>query len=314
MPEVWSEHVPKRVAEAMRLALPTRARVATVFVAAAASVLAGLTAACASQDASVADAGEAKAADQALASAVPPATPTAGPSSPGSAVPLEATIEVAPPPVPAPPEDGVPLVVLDGPTPEVASPPAPVPPAAPAGAGGSAVSDRGEPRPQPQILHVDVDGDEATIISGSQAPTPQRGEEGPRVLAQSKGEKFIWHDGAREVPVWQDTRLVVSDVVPGRGWGDPSGPVFWSESNSLMALPGGVVLMLDPTWDTAAVDSFMRSNRIASSEIEGFEGLVNSFKVATDPGFPSLWTANSLAGHNGVIVSSPNWWIDQDAG
>jgi len=127
---------------------------------------------------------------------------------------------------------------------------------------------------------------------------------------QAKGERFIWHDGDLETPVWLDTRLEVADVIPGGGWGDPTGPVFWSESDELMALPGGVVLMLDPTLGEAAVDAFMESNDINPSQAEAFEGLINAFVVKTDPGFPSLWLANSLAGQGGVVISSPNWWME----
>lgn len=181
--------------------------------------------------------------------------------------------------------------------------------------GGTATLDRDEPQfvLEPQILHVDVDGDDAVIISRPESDTAeresaQRGED-RAVPTPSRGARFTWHDGDREALVWQDTRLVVSNVIAEGGWGDPSGPVFWSESNQLMALPGGVVLMLDPSWGAAAVNAFMRSNNISSSRVDAFEGLNNAFKVETTPGFPSLRLANSLAGQNGVLISSPNWWI-----
>ena len=159
-----------------------------------------------------------------------------------------------------------------------------------------------------------MDGDRAVIINrldadAIQSPTAQRGEHSPAAWTPSKGQRFTWHDGDRESPVWQDQRLVVGNVIPGSGWGDPSGPVFWSEANALMALPGGVVLILDPAWDTAAVNAFMKSNNIDPSEAKTLGGIINSFKVETDPGFASLQLANSLAGQSGVIVSSPNWWI-----
>ena len=35
--------------------------------------------------------------------------------------------------------------------------------------------------------------------------------------------------------------------------------------------------------------------------------LDNGFFVETEPGFPSLELANTLAGQDGVILSSPNW-------
>lgn len=182
---------------------------------------------------------------------------------------------------------------------------------------GPAMLDRDEPLPQsgPQFLHADVDGDNAVIISGGEADTAQasraqRSEDIQPGPTPSKGAMFTWHDGDRLASVWQDTRLVVSDVITEGGWDDPSGPVFWSESDRLMALPGGVVLILDPTWGTAAVNAFMRSNNIDPSDAEAFEGLPNWFIVETAPGFPSLRLANALAGQGGVIISSPNWWIE----
>jgi len=162
-------------------------------------------------------------------------------------------------------------------------------------------------------LHVDVDGDSAVIVSdpsdGVQGVTAQRSEESLGLHSQSRGEMFTWHDGDNQVPVWQDTQLTVADIIGESGWGDPSGPVFWSESNELMALPGGVVLILDPGWGVAAVDAFMESNKIAPDEAIPFEGLINAFKLETAPGLPSLLRANALAGQSGVVISSPNWWI-----
>ena len=186
----------------------------------------------------------------------------------------------------------------------------------PSDGGGPATLDREPPQSEevPQFLHVDIDGDNAVIISGPGAETAQdsvvlHGEDSPAAPTPSRGARFIWHDGDREAPVWQDTVLTVADVLPEGGWDDPSGPVFWSESNELMALPGGVILTLDPAWDAATVEAFMSSNSIGPSQAEAFEGLANWFKVETDPGFPSLRLANSLAGQSGVVISSPNWWI-----
>ena len=34
----------------------------------------------------------------------------------------------------------------------------------------------------------------------------------------------------------------------------------------------------------------------------------NGFVVATEPGFAALELANALAGEDGVVLSSPNWW------
>ena len=43
------------------------------------------------------------------------------------------------------------------------------------------------------------------------------------------------------------------------------------------------------------------------SQVSELDFLDNAFFVQTDPGFPSLELANSLADEEGVLVSSPNW-------
>jgi hypothetical protein len=91
--------------------------------------------------------------------------------------------------------------------------------------------------------------------------------------------------------------------------GSEAQPVFRSESGGgLMTLPGGVMLALDPEWDQAAADKFFEGNGIKPGQVSELGFLDNAFFVETDPGFPSLELANSLAGKEGVTVSSPNWW------
>lgn len=74
-----------------------------------------------------------------------------------------------------------------------------------------------------------------------------------------------------------------------------------------MALPGGIVLVLDPQWDRDAVESFFSRNGIALNLTSELEFLDNGFFVETEPGFPSLELANALVEVEGVILSTPNW-------
>lgn len=75
-----------------------------------------------------------------------------------------------------------------------------------------------------------------------------------------------------------------------------------------MTLPGGVLLALDPEWDKAQVDSFFSDNGISPEQVSELGFMQNGFLVETEAGFPSLELANSLAGQDGVEVSTPNWW------
>ena len=96
--------------------------------------------------------------------------------------------------------------------------------------------------------------------------------------------------------------------------GPDARPVFRSESGGgLMTLPGGVLLALDPGWDDAQVENFFSHNDISTDRISELGFLQNGFLIQTEPGFPSLELANALAGQDGVLISSPNWWTDVEA-
>ena len=84
-------------------------------------------------------------------------------------------------------------------------------------------------------------------------------------------------------------------------------PVFRSVSGTLMALPGGAIVIFDEAWDSARAMRFFAAEGIPRDRISPLP-LDNSYLVETEPGFPSLDLANRLAGRPGVEVSSPNWW------
>ena len=143
----------------------------------------------------------------------------------------------------------------------------------------------------------------------------------------TSGSVYTWQDGDRTQRVVLQNDLVAQSksdntsqdvIVADMGvysiveaeFKQDSGaqPVFKSESGGgLMTLPGGVMLSLDPDWDQATVDKFLEGNGIDPSQVSELDFLDNTFFVETDPGFPSLELANSLADEEGVIVSSPNW-------
>ena len=84
-------------------------------------------------------------------------------------------------------------------------------------------------------------------------------------------------------------------------------PVFRSVSGTLMALPGGAIVIFDEAWDSARAMRFFAAEGIPRDRISPLP-LDNSYLVETEPGFPSLDLANRLADRPGVEVSSPNWW------
>ena len=77
-----------------------------------------------------------------------------------------------------------------------------------------------------------------------------------------------------------------------------------------MTLPGGVLLVLDAEWTSSQTNAFFSRNAIKLDRVSDLGFLPNGFFVETEPGFPSLTLANSLATQDGVEVSSPNWWTE----
>ena len=154
-----------------------------------------------------------------------------------------------------------------------------------------------------------------------------------RAAALDQGTIHTWEDGDRTMRVLLQNDLVVQktaantseDVMVAEGaedsvvhkqarHGPDARPVFRSESGGgLMTLPGGVLLALDPGWDDAQVEDFFSHNDISTDRISELGFLENGFLIQTEPGFPSLELANALAGQDGVLISSPNWWTDVEA-
>ena len=150
---------------------------------------------------------------------------------------------------------------------------------------------------------------------------------GPDDSGPVEGAPYTWQDGDRTMTVKLQTDLVVEkdsgglprDVVPADEGGtnvvrsadgqskSDTLPVFRSESGGLMTLPGGVLLVLSSEWSQAKTNAFFSGNGIKMDRVSELDYAANGFFVETDPGFPSLDLANSLAGQDGVEISSPNW-------
>ena len=99
-------------------------------------------------------------------------------------------------------------------------------------------------------------------------------------------------------------------IVAKREAADTGLAVFRSEAGDLMALPGGVLLVLDPDWERRRIDAFLAANGIDPGRLSELAWADNAFLVETAPGFAALELANALAGRDGVLLSSPNWWTE----
>ena len=183
-----------------------------------------------------------------------------------------------------------------------------------------------EPAAAPEPELVAMPKPEPKAKPETQMARPSEGDHSG-VEGDSPGTVYTWQDGDRTLRVVLESRQAVHETVADttedseveKGASDNvvrerSGPgrdgqlVFRSESGGeLMTLPGGIILALDPEWDQHTVESFFSRNGIALGRTSELDFLPNGFFVETEPGFPSLELANTLADQDGVILSSPNW-------
>ena len=201
--------------------------------------------------------------------------------------------------------------------------PTPEPAATPVPAATATPEPTAEPAPAGTAVPLKVPDKSETVIS--KAERPQSG-----AAASVQGTVYTWEDGDRTLRVALQEDLVVQktaditpdDVVVAKGaadsivqkqakHGQDALPVFKPESGGgLMTLPGGVLIALDPGWDEDMIDSFLSKNGISTDRTSELGFIVNGFVVETEPGFPSLELANELASQDGVMISSPNWWME----
>ena len=247
--------------------------------------------------------------------------PTAAPST-QPATPTPAASPATPPPAASPAT----------PTP-AASPATPTPAADPTAAA--------EISPEPAPSNPDFKrpvasppGRESTLVRGLESTlddgaSPDGARQGSAIgpPGSTEGPAYTWQDGDRSRQVWLQTDLAVrergvtDDDDQALDWGldesiarkqprddeTATMPVFSSASGHLMTLPGGVLLALDLEWDQTRINAFFATNGIEPGSVETRAFTTNAFFITTEPGFPSLNLANTLAGQDGVVLSSPNW-------
>ena len=190
-----------------------------------------------------------------------------------------------------------------------------------------------EPTPKPTEPPIEFSGRRVAGKSQVEFEEPTTVAKDTEASADDEGTVYVWRDGkARRRVVLQDDLVLLqaSDITPGDvviasvgqdgiarredRHGEDAGPVFRSATGGeLMALPGGVLLVLTPAWDKAQVAGFFTQNAIEADQASSLGAIPNSFRIDSEPGFPSLHLANRLAELEGVVISSPNWWRDVEA-
>lgn len=153
-------------------------------------------------------------------------------------------------------------------------------------------------------------------VAGSTQATPAAAPKTVNAKASAvgkpKGGAQLWHMGTG-----MSSDQVAQSLMAKSAGNAASGrysPVFRDGSNAsskMRALPGNVIVRLNPLWGQAEVDAWA-----AKAQLEVVNKLAigpNAYVIKTQPGLASLTTANALSQSSGVMSATPNWWTEMVA-
>ena len=101
-------------------------------------------------------------------------------------------------------------------------------------------------------------------------------------------------------------------AVRGLSSSNPTGkysPVFHtgpSSAASMRALPGNIIVYLNPSWDATLVDAWIKKRKL--EVIKKLDIGTNIYVFKTGPGLEALDTANALYKSGEVTAAFPDWW------
>lgn len=81
-----------------------------------------------------------------------------------------------------------------------------------------------------------------------------------------------------------------------------------SEFSRKRALPGNIIVHLDPSWTQQKVDAWFKQH--ALEVIKPLHIGPNIFLVKTGPGLEALEKANAVYLSGEVVAAYPNWWLE----
>lgn len=79
-----------------------------------------------------------------------------------------------------------------------------------------------------------------------------------------------------------------------------------SAGGAMRALPGGVIVYLDPSWNSEQARDWLHNQELQPQR--QLSAGRNAFLVETEPGLAALELANQLRQQPGVIAAMPDWW------
>ena len=122
-----------------------------------------------------------------------------------------------------------------------------------------------------------------------------------KVISPRNGGARIW-----EVPAIVAKNGIIQPVTIPRG---DFSQIFHdgnSAENRMRALPGGVIVYLDPSWGPHQVSGWANKNGFFI--LKKLEINPNVFLIKSPPGIDSLLLANVLVEGGEVKYAIPNWW------
>jgi hypothetical protein len=79
-----------------------------------------------------------------------------------------------------------------------------------------------------------------------------------------------------------------------------------SDRARMRALPGNIIVYLNPQWDEAKVNDWLASHKL--EVVKKLEVGQNIYVIKTGPGMEALDTANALYRSGEVKAAFPDWW------
>ena len=77
----------------------------------------------------------------------------------------------------------------------------------------------------------------------------------------------------------------------------------------MRALPGNIIVYLDPAWNGEAVNAWLGKRRLEI--VKKLEIGPNVYLIKTGPGIEALNTANTLYKSGEVVAAFPDWWVEK---
>lgn len=141
--------------------------------------------------------------------------------------------------------------------------------------------------------------------------TPQSAKALTKADAQAK---MVGHEHAQNgLRIWQ-VQQPTGSVTKALSVSNPTGqysPVLHDGSSSsaqMRALPGNMIVYLNPAWNAATVNQWIAAHQL--EVVKKLSAGSNIYVFKTAPGLDALNKANALYESGEVVAAFPDWWTE----